>query len=194
MKVLLVVLFVVSCAPAFLAAEEREAVFSGGCFWCMEADFEKLEGVKEAISGFTGGELESPTYQGDHAGHLEAVKVIYDASRTSYQDLLDHYWVNIDPFDDRGQFCDQGPSYRSAIFVASAEQRRLAEASREKVVKRFPDKTVVTPIRDAAQFWPIQGKEIGHQDYYKKNPLRYKFYRTTCGRDRRLEEIWGERR
>src|SRR5690606_28941971 len=123
-------------------------------------------------------------YGGDHR-HYEAVRVIYDPEVVSYQDLLDHYWVNIDPFDDQGQFCDKGPSYLSAIFVADDTQRRLAEASRRRVVERFPDRRVVTPIREASTFWPIKGDERYHQDYYKKSPLRYKFYRLTCGRDSR---------
>jgi len=177
----------------FSLAQAREAIFAGGCFWCMEADFEKLDGVSEVISGFTGGEIENPTYDGNHAGHYEAVRVIYDPEVVSYRELLDHYWVNIDPFDDQGQFCDKGHSYLSAIFVANDEQRRLAEASRQKVVEQFPDKKVITPILDASTFWPIRGKESYHQDYYKKSPLRYKFYRLSCGRDSRLEEIWGKK-
>ncbi|GMM67766.1 hypothetical protein MTsDn1_10600 [Alteromonas sp. MTD1] len=168
-----------------------EAVLAGGCFWCMEADFEKLEGVTDVVSGFTGGTAPDPTYNGNHKGHYEAVKITYDGDKLSYKDILDHYWVNIDPFDDRGQFCDKGPSYLSAIFVANAEERKIAEATKRAVVERFPDKTVVTPILPASTFYPIKGKEIGHQDFYKKSPVRYKFYRWNCGRDQRLEEIWG---
>ena len=191
MKPILMLTLLIGSLPLSLAAAEKQAIFAGGCFWCMEADFEKLDGVKEAISGFTGGKLENPTYNGNHQGHIEAVKVIYDSDKISYWQLLEHYWVNIDPFDAQGQFCDKGPSYRSAIFVANEQQRQQAEASRQKVVKRFPDKKVVTPIREASRFWPIKGEESYHQDYYKKSPLRYKFYRLTCGRDSRLEEIWG---
>lgn len=171
---------------------QQKAVFAGGCFWCMEADFEKLDGVSEVISGFTGGTLKDPTYNGNHQGHYEAVEIYYDPEKLSYQDLLDHFWRNIDPFDDQGQFCDKGHSYLSAIFVADEMQRKLAEVSRQKVVKQFPKQNVVTPILDAATFYPIQGEEIGHQDYYKKNPVRYKYYRWGCGRDKRLEEIWGK--
>lgn len=171
----------------------HKAVFAGGCFWCMESDFEKLEGVSEAISGFTGGQIENPTYNGNHKGHYEAVEVYYDPKKLSYQDLLDHYWQNIDPFDAEGQFCDKGHSYLSAIFVANDEERALAEASRKKVVEQFPGKTVVTPVLELTTFYPIQGDEIGHQDYYKKNPVRYKYYRWGCGRDKRLEQIWGEK-
>jgi len=170
------------------------AVFAGGCFWCMESDFEKLDGVSEVVSGFTGGSAPNPTYQGDHTGHYEAVEVTYDASIVSYQDLLDYYWVNVDPFDAKGQFCDKGPSYLSALFVANAEERQLAEASRAKVVEQFSGQTVVTPILDAATFYPIKGNESFHQDYYKNYSNRYKFYRWRCGRDERLDTIWGDQR
>ena len=171
-----------------------KAVFAGGCFWCMESDFEKIDGVNEVISGFTGGSIPNPTYNGNHQGHYEAVEIDYDSTKLSYQDLLNHYWVNIDPFDAKGQFCDKGFSYLSAIFVEGDEQRHLAEASKEKVVKQFSNKKVVTPILAASTFYPIAGDEIGHQDYYKKNPLRYKYYRWNCGRDQRLDEIWGDQR
>ena len=168
-----------------------KAVFAGGCFWCMESDFEKLEGVSEVISGFTGGTAKNPTYNGDHAGHYEAVEIHYDPAVISYHQLLVNYWVNIDPFDDYGQFCDKGPSYKSAIFVASDEERELAVKSRQEVVNNFPDQEVVTPVLDASEFFPIKGDEEGHQDYYKKNPTRYKTYRYLCGRDKRLKQIWG---
>lgn len=170
-----------------------KTVLAGGCFWCMESDFEKLDGVTDVISGFTGGTLENPTYNGDHRGHYEAVEITYDPHKISYEALLDYYWVNIDPFDDKGQFCDKGHSYLSAIFVANDEERRLAEQSKEKVVEQFPTKKVVTPILNASTFYPIKGDEIYHQDFYKKSPIRYKFYRLNCGRDSRLKEIWGER-
>lgn len=168
-----------------------KAVFAGGCFWCMESDFEKLEGVSEVISGFTGGTSKNPTYNGDHAGHYEAVEIHYDPEVISYHELLVNYWVNIDPFDNYGQFCDKGPSYKSAIFVASEHERVLAEKSRLEVVRNFPDQEVVTPILDASEFFPIKGDEVGHQDFYKKNPVRYKTYRYLCGRDKRLKQIWG---
>lgn len=174
-------------------AAADKAIFAGGCFWCMESDFEKLNGVTEVVSGFTGGTLENPTYNGNHEGHYEAVEVTYDQAQVSYQQLLDYYWVNIDPFDDRGQFCDKGHSYLSAIFVASEKEKLLAETSRQKVVELFPDKKVVTPILPATTFYPIQGKESYHQDYYKNNSVRYKYYRWSCGRDQRLQEIWGDK-
>jgi len=177
--------------PAISIADK--AVFAGGCFWCMEKDFEALEGVSEAVSGFTGGTAENPTYQGNHAGHYEAVEITYDPEIVSYQDLLDHFWVNIDPFDARGQFCDKGHSYLSAIFVANDEEKALAEKSKEAVVNQFPDQTVVTPILPASQFFPIKGDEIHHQDFYKKSPKRYKAYRWGCGRDKRLISIWGDK-
>ena len=175
-------------------ATADKAVFAGGCFWCMEADFEKLEGkgVTDVVSGFTGGTLKNPTYNGNHTGHYESIEVTYDPAKISYQDLLDYYWVHIDPFDDKGQFCDKGHSYLSAIFVANDKERELAEASREKVAERFPDKKVETAILDASEFYPIQGDESYHQDYYKNNPIRYRFYRYSCGRDSRLKEIWGD--
>jgi peptide-methionine (S)-S-oxide reductase len=179
-----------TCAPGVMA---EKAVFAGGCFWCMEADFEKLGGVTDVISGFTGGTLKNPTYNGNHQGHYEAVEVTYDPGKVGYQELLDHFWVNIDPFDARGQFCDKGPSYRTAIFVANDEERKLAEESKSKIVAQFPGKEVVTPILDASVFYPIQGDESYHQDYYKNNPIRYKAYRWNCGRDQRLKSIWGEK-
>ncbi|MFT2092890.1 peptide-methionine (S)-S-oxide reductase MsrA [Paraglaciecola sp. 2405UD69-4] len=172
----------------------EKAIFAGGCFWCMESDFEKLDGVNEVISGFTGGTLKNPTYRGNHEGHYEAVEVDYDESKVSYQDLLQHYWVNIDPFDDRGQFCDKGFSYKSAIFVANDTERELAEASKQAVISKFPEQQVVTPILNVSKFYPIKGNEKHHQDYYKKSPVRYKVYRWNCGRDQRLDSIWGEER
>ncbi|MEP7704909.1 peptide-methionine (S)-S-oxide reductase MsrA [Paraglaciecola sp. 25GB23A] len=170
-----------------------ETVLAGGCFWCMESDFEKLDGVSEVVSGFTGGDIPNPTYNGDHRGHYEAVKITYDASIVSYQQILDHYWLNIDPFDARGQFCDKGPSYLSAIFVANEQERTIAEQTKAAVQAEFSDKNVITPILEAKTFYPIKGDEIYHQDFYKKSPVRYNLYRWNCGRDQRLEEIWGDR-
>lgn len=169
-----------------------KAIFSGGCFWCMESDFEKLEGVTDVVSGFTGGSLEDPTYNGNHAGHFEAVEVTYDPEVVGYEDLLEYFWINIDPFDEKGQFCDKGPSYLSAIFVASESEKKLAEQSKRKVEEQFSSEKVVTQILNTSIFYPIKGSESYHQDYYKNNPIRYKFYRWNCGRDKRLKEIWGE--
>ena len=148
--------------------------------------------MTDVISGFTGGTIKNPTYRGDHTGHYEAVEISYDPEIITYEKLLAHFWVNIDPFDARGQFCDKGHSYLSAIFVANEKERKLAEKSRMKVVSQFPDKKVVTPILDASTFYPIKGDESYHQDYYKKSPIRYNFYRYSCGRDKRLKEIWGD--
>ena len=166
-----------------------EATFAGGCFWCVEAAYQDIPGVQDAVSGFTGGTLKNPTYSGNHRGHYEAVKVTFDANIISYQQLLNIFWVNVDPFDNSGQFCDKGPSYRSAIFAADSSQRSEAVASRNKVIGDFPDSTVQTEILDTSTFYPV---EQYHQDYYKKNPIRYNFYRTGCRRDSRLSEIWGD--
>ena len=166
-----------------------KAVFAGGCFWCVEAAYQDLDGVLDAVSGFTGGTLKNPTYNGNHKGHYEAVEVTFDPNVITYQQLLDIFWVNIDPFDNRGQFCDKGPSYRSAIFV-DGDQRELAVASKDKVILKFPDTMVYTEILDSATFYLV---EKYHQDYYKKNPIRYHFYRSGCRRDARLSQIWGAR-
>jgi peptide-methionine (S)-S-oxide reductase len=187
-------LFMLACLLCYapeVAADK--AILAGGCFWCMEADFEKLEGVTDVVSGFTGGTLKNPTYNGNHQGHREAVEITYDPDKVSYKELLDYYWVNIDPFDDKGQFCDKGPSYLSAIFVANESERNIAEQSKKEVEEQFPDKNVFTPILDASTFYPVKGDENYHQNYYKKNPIRYKIYRWNCGRDQRLKEIWGDK-
>ncbi|WP_028862626.1 peptide-methionine (S)-S-oxide reductase MsrA [Psychromonas aquimarina] len=174
-------------------AAADKAVLAGGCFWCMESDFEKLEGVSDVISGFTGGTLEDPSYYGSHKGHYEAVEITYDAAKISYKELLDHYWINIDPFDDKGQFCDKGSSYLSAVFVAGQTEKKIAEQSKREIAEQFPDQKVVTPILEATVFYPIKGDESYHQNYYINNPVRYKFYRWNCGRDKRLKEIWGDK-
>lgn len=173
-------------------APAATAILAGGCFWCMESDFEDFTGVINVVSGFTGGSLPNPTYNGNHEGHYEAVEITYDPVKISYRELLDHYWVNIDPFDAGGQFCDRGQSYLSAIFVADAQQRKIAESSKRAIEKKFPGKEIVTPVLTASTFWPIKGSEGYHQNYAKNNPLRYRFYRYSCGRDKRLKEIWGE--
>lgn len=186
-RYLFTVLLALSVAPS-VRAETATAIFAGGCFWCMESAFQEREGVVDVVSGFSGGTLENPTYSGNHEGHFEAVRVSYDPAIVSYSELLDLFWVNIDPLDNQGQFCDKGPSYRSAIFPASPEERRLAEESLAAVAARFSPDPVATEVRDAGAFWPV---EEGHQDYYLKNPLRYKYYRWNCGRDQRLEQLWG---
>ena len=164
------------------------AVFAGGCFWCMEADFEKREGVTGVVSGFTGGKLENPTYSGDHSGHFEAIEITYDPDVVSYPQLLTQFWTSIDPFDNKGQFCDKGYSYRAAIFAGNDTELQLAQESLEELAARFPGQKIHTEVRMASTFWPV---EEYHQDYYSKNPLRYKYYRWNCGRDQRLEALWG---
>ena len=191
MHFVLIVIMGLFCCISNAGAEKT--VLAGGCFWCMEADFEKLEGVTDVVSGFTGGTTKNPTYKGNHEGHYEAVEITYDPELISYKQLLEYYWVHIDPFDDKGQFCDKGFSYLSAIFVTNDKEKELAEQIRQKVVALFPDKKVVTPILPASVFYPIKGEESYHQDYYKKNPVRYKYYRWGCGRDQRLKEIWGDK-
>lgn len=177
-----------------LTEEQRleKATFAGGCFWCMEPPFDKLEGVVSTTSGYTGGALLDPTYEQVSAGgtgHVEAVQVSYDPAKVSYGELLKVFWRNVDPLDGKGQFCDRGDSYRSAIFYHDEDQRRLAQASKAELEdsKRFPE-AIVTDIRPAAAFYPA---EAYHQDYYEKNPLRYRFYRYRCGRDERLRQLWG---
>jgi peptide-methionine (S)-S-oxide reductase len=180
-------------SPLAIRSEPKlaKATFAGGCFWCMEPPFDKLEGVVSTTSGYTGGKLARPTYEqvsSGETGHVEAVEVAYDPAKVSYEKLLEVFWENVDPTDPGGQFCDRGSQYVTAIFVHDAEQRRLAEESRQKLVDSGRlKKTIVTPIRDARPFYAA---EEYHQDYYKKNPWRYKFYRTSCGRDRVLEKLW----
>jgi peptide-methionine (S)-S-oxide reductase len=178
-------------APAAGAAALERATFAGGCFWCMEAPFDELEGVASTTSGYTGGRVEDPTYEQVSAGgtgHAEAVQVLYDPERVSYEELLRVFWRNVDPTDAGGQFCDRGNQYRTGIFYHSEEQKRQAEATKRKLEGRF-DRPVVTPIEAAGAFYPA---EEYHQDFYDKSPIRYKVYRTGCGRDRRLEELWGD--
>jgi len=179
-----------STAPA----RTETAIFAGGCFWCVEADFDKVPGVLSTTSGYTGGRVANPTYNQVSAGgtgHAEAVEVVYDPAKVTYDKLLDVFWHNIDPLVKNRQFCDAGDQYRSAIFVRNDEQRRLADASLKKVAAELKDKgTIYTEIVAAGPFYKA---EDYHQDYYLKNPVRYKYYRWNCGRDQRLEEIWGKR-
>jgi peptide-methionine (S)-S-oxide reductase len=166
------------------------ATFAAGCFWCTESDFDKVAGVVSTTSGYTGGRKANPSYHevgSGGTGHAEAVRVVYDPSKVSYQKLLDTYWVNVDPFDARGQFCDKGSQYRPVIFVHNAEQRKLAEASKEAAEKKLKQEVAVK-IAPASTFYVA---EDYHQDYHTKNPVRYKFYRYNCGRDQRLEAVWG---
>ena len=170
------------------------ATFAGGCFWCMEPPFDKLDGVISTTSGYIGGTVPNPTYEqvsAGRTGHTEAVQVAYDPSRVTYEKLLDVFWHNVDPTVRDRQFCDFGSQYRTGIFVHNAEQRRLAEASKTALERTKPFKgAIVTEITDAGTFYPA---EEYHQDYYQKNPLRYRYYRAGCGRDARLKELWGDR-
>jgi peptide-methionine (S)-S-oxide reductase len=167
------------------------AIFAGGCFWCMEPPFDKTEGVISTTSGYTGGAKVNPTYEevsSGTTGHFESVKVEYDPAKVSYEKLLAVYWPNVDPFDASGQFCDKGGQYRSAIFYGNDKEKELAEASKKQMEAKL-GKPIVTLIQPASTFYPA---EDYHQDYYKKNPLHYKFYRYGCGRDARLEAVWGK--
>jgi peptide-methionine (S)-S-oxide reductase len=194
-KLLAAFVFAMNVACPALAApppvESATAVFAGGCFWCIEADFEKLPGVLDVESGYTGGHVPDPDYAQVSAGgtgHAEAVRVRYDPARVSYAELLDYFWKRIDPTVKDRQFCDSGTQYRSAIFPATDEERRAAQASREALVASGRFAQVFTTIEPAASFYPA---EDYHQDYYRKNPLRYAYYRRSCGRDARVEELWG---
>jgi peptide-methionine (S)-S-oxide reductase len=170
------------------------AVFAGGCFWCVEADFDKVDGVVSTISGYIGGKLDRPTYEQVSAGgtgHTEAVQVVFDPARVSYEKLVDHFWRTIDPTVKDRQFCDIGTQYRTGIFTQGDEQRRLALASKAALEKTKPFAApIVVEITPATTFYPA---EDYHQDYYKRNPVRYAFYRNGCGRDQRLEELWGRK-
>lgn len=176
-----------------LAAQQEIATFAGGCFWCMEPPYEKMPGVISVVSGYTGGTKSNPTYEEVSAGgtgHYEVVRITYDPGKISYDRLLDIFWRNIDPTDGKGQFCDVGDQYRAAIFYHGQAQKKAAEASKRALerTKTFKE-PVVTEIRPATRFFPA---EEYHQDYHRENPLRYKFYRQRCGRDHRLEQLWGK--
>lgn len=171
----------------------EKATFAGGCFWCMQPPFEKLEGVVSTTVGYTGGQTKNPSYEqvsAGRTGHAESVQIVYDPAKIGYTQLLEVFWHNVDPLTPNGQFCDHGNQYRTAIFYHDETQRRLAEASKQQleVSKRF-DRPIVTEIVPATEFYPA---EEYHQDYHEKNPVRYQFYRWNCGRDQTLEKIWGK--
>lgn len=179
-------------APAAPPGQTASAIFAGGCFWCTEADFEKLPGVIEAESGYTGGQVKDPTYQQVSAGgtgHTEAVRVRYDPAKVSYAQLVDYFWHQIDPTVKDRQFCDIGSQYRTGIYYQGEAQRAAAQASKAQLEKQGRVKPIQTEVLPAGPFYVA---EQYHQDYYKKNPVRYKFYRLNCGRDARLEELWGK--
>jgi peptide-methionine (S)-S-oxide reductase len=187
---LAILLAATGIAPA--QQERAVATFAGGCFWCVESDFDKVPGVISTTSGYTGGKLDNPTYNQVSAGgtgHAEAVEIAYDPAKVSYQKLLEVFWHNHDPLAKDRQFCDRGDQYRPAIFYHDDEQRKLAEASKKAVQEKLAPRAVQTEIVKAGTFTKA---EDYHQDYYKKNPVRYKFYRYNCGRDQRLEELWGK--
>lgn len=168
----------------------KKATFSGGCFWCMEAAYQTLDGVIDAVSGYTGGDKKNPTYEevsSGETGHYEAIRITYDPEKISYQEILDFYWPNIDPFDKEGQFSDRGPQYRTAIFYHDEEQKKLAKESKNKLEEKF-NRPTATKILPALDFYPA---EEYHQEYYKKNKLRCGLYKKDSGRVERLKEIWG---
>ena len=186
----------VSAPHAAIAAADGElavATFAGGCFWCVESDFDTVPGVVETISGYTGGTVANPGYKQvteGGTGHREAVQIRYDPKQVSYERLLHIFWRSVDPTDGGGQFCDRGESYQTAIFAGNEKERRLAEASKEALEQSTVlDDPVVTPIEPAGEFYPAEGY---HQDYYTKNPVRYRFYRFSCGRDSRVQQVWGK--
>jgi peptide-methionine (S)-S-oxide reductase len=181
---------VYAAAPSSGTTSTAKATFAGGCFWCMEPPYDDLDGVISTISGYTGGTKKNPTYEEVSAGttgHAEAVQITYDPTKISYEKLLDVFWRNIDPFTANAQFCDSGSQYRSAIFYHDEAQKNLAEASKRLLQSRFKQ-PIVTEVVRATEFYPA---EDYHQDYYKKNPIRYKIYRYGCGRDQRLQTLWG---
>ncbi len=176
--------------PLQVYAETQEAIFAGGCFWCLEHDLEKLDGVVSAESGYSGGGLKNPTYE-NHNGHQEVVKVRFNSDIISYTDLLHNYWINIDPFDDGGQFCDRGNSYKPIIFTSTEDQEREVKESKKNISRELNisiDQLKVENVK-AQTFWIA---ETYHQDFAEKNPLKYNFYRKSCGRDNRLKKVWGE--
>ncbi|MET0502367.1 MAG: peptide-methionine (S)-S-oxide reductase MsrA [Candidatus Binatia bacterium] len=179
-----------SASPSGGTAATAKATFAGGCFWCMEPPFDKLDGVSSTISGYAGGKKKNPTYEevsAGNTGHTEVVQITYDPKKITYEKLLEVFWQNIDPLAANRQFCDIGSQYRTAIFYHDESQKRLAEESKKALGKRFKE-PIVTEIVAASEFYPA---EDYHQDYYVKNPLRYKYYRYNCGRDQRLEALWG---
>ncbi len=176
-------------------AEQQEAIFAGGCFWCIESDFEKLDGVSAAVSGYIGGQMANPSYKqvsSGKSGHTEAVKITFDNQTISYKELLAHFWVNIDPLDGDGQFCDRGSQYRSELFYLNGKQQQEAQQSLDQLsASGLLKGSIKTRIIAASTFYLA---EDYHQDYYKKNPTRYNYYRWSCGRDKRLMQLWGAKK
>jgi len=199
MKQLLPLLILFTTPIILMAADPSDtpkntetAIFAGGCFWCEEAVFDDVPGILSATSGYTGGHTKNPTYEDvvtETTGHYESVKITYDPSKISYNEILKLFWHNVDPFDAEGQFCDKGPSYRSAIFYLNSAQKQAATESKKEMEKKL-GKPIATQIIQASTFYPA---EEYHQEYHKKNPIRYKFYRFACGRDKRLNEVWDKK-
>lgn len=192
--ILLVVVFSnVLLQPVVESGEPAKAYFAGGCFWCMEEAFEKVDGVIAAVSGYMGGTVQNPSYEevsSGRTGHAESIEVLYDPSKVTYNQLLEAFWRNVDPITPNAQFCDHGTQYRAAIFYQNDQEKRFAEESKQAIEqsKRFTQ-PIVTQIVMASQFYTA---EEYHQDFYKKNPIRYKFYKYNCGRAQRLDELWGK--
>lgn len=187
-RLALAVLALAALALPVRAADTGTAIFAGGCFWCVESDFDHVPGVVSTTSGYIGGSMQNPTYR-NHPGFREAVEIRFDPTKTSYAKLLDVYWHSIDPTDTGGAFCDRGESYTTAIYTLNDKQLREAKASKAEVHEAL-DQPIATVVKPAPKFWPA---EDYHQDYYKKNPARYQYYRTACGRDRQVKAIWGDK-
>jgi peptide-methionine (S)-S-oxide reductase len=188
---LLIASYPLTCAWAAEPTRTATAIFASGCFWCTESDFEKLPGVISAESGYIDGKTANPTYQevsSGATGYTEAVRVVYDPAQVTYPRLLDHFWKNVDPTVKNRQFCDVGSQYRSGIYWQTEAERKAAEESRDALLKSGRFKEIHTEIKAASTFYPAEGY---HQDYYKKNPVRYGYYRNGCGRDTRLQQLWG---
>ena len=190
MKIFTIILVIFFNTNSILAKNLNETYFAGGCFWCMEDFFEKIKGVEEVISGYSGGKIVNPTYKQvtyNNTGHFETTKIIYDEDIVKYEELLNLYWKNIDPFDSNGQFCDRGLSYRSVAFYKNNIQKNQIENSIKKIEKKFKDKKVVTFLRKFEKFYPA---EDYHQDYYQENFVNYLMYKKACGREKTLKKIW----
>ncbi len=187
---LMAVLFTGFAAPTYVEAKSKVAVFAGGCFWCVESDFDKVPGVLSTTSGYIGGSAKTASYKtvsGGGTGHYEAVKIVYNPDKVSYDRLLHVFWRSVDPTDAGGQFCDRGASYKTGVFVANDAERKIALASKKKASSAL-GKTIVTPIVKAGAFYKAEGY---HQNYYTRNPVRYKVYRYGCGRDAKIKSLWG---
>ncbi len=183
--------FTVGLTSATLAKDLKSMVVAGGCFWCVESDFDSVPGVVETVSGYTGGDVDNPTYKqvsAQNTGHYEAVRITYDADVVTYRQLLDRFWRTVDPTDAGGQFCDRGPSYRTAVFAGNQQEADIAKATRSAAASELKQ-PIVTQIFAASTFWPA---EEYHQNYHIEHPIKYRFYRTRCGRDNRLRELWGD--